>query len=94
MPALATERLIVPISPSEKTAVEKKVHSGKMSTAEFVRRAVVHYDPNEEELREEAELQALLEVFAVTHAETLDQLDRTDRALDKVLAHFASKDNR
>ncbi len=91
MAALATERLIVPISPADKKKVEKKAKSRHMSTAEYVRRAVLRDDLGEEEQREEAELRALMEVFAVTHAQTLEQLDRTDRTLDRVLAYFAAK---
>jgi hypothetical protein len=91
MPALATERLIVPISPADKKAVEKKARSRQMSMAEFVRCAILRDDAPDDERGEEAELRALLDVFAVTHAETLEQLDRTDRALDDALAYFAAK---
>jgi hypothetical protein len=42
--------------------------------------------------REERELRALLDVLRRVHAETLAQLDRTDAALDAVLARYeASK---
>jgi hypothetical protein len=34
-----------------------------------------------------------LAAFRATHAETLAQLDRTDAALNAVLAHFAAKEN-
>jgi hypothetical protein len=91
MTALATQRLIVPISPADKKTVEKKASARRISTAEFVRRAVLNYDPQDESTQEEAELRALLEVFHGTHARTLEQLDRTDRALDAALAHFAGK---
>jgi hypothetical protein len=91
MPAFATQRLIVPISPADKKKVEKKAKSRHMSTAEYVRRAVLRDDIGEDEQREEAELRALLEVFTITHAETLEQLDRTDRTLDMVLGYFAAK---
>ena len=64
--ALATERLIVPISASDKRMVEAKASHGNISTAELVRRAVRRYDPQEEE----AELRSLLDVFATLHAET------------------------
>jgi hypothetical protein len=89
--ALATSRLIVPISPANKRAVERKASASKMSTAEFVRRAILHHDPSAEQRREEEELRALLEAFDVVHAQTLQQLDRTDAALDAALAHFAAK---
>ncbi len=89
--ALATERLIVPISAAEKRMVEAKASRGSISTAELVRRAVRRYDPREEPQQQEAELRSLLELFAASHAETLAQLDRTDAALDAALAYFAAK---
>ncbi len=94
MPALATERLIVPISPADKKTVEKKARLRRLSTAEFVRRAILRDDAPDDERREEAELRALLDMFSLTHAETLEQLDRTDRALDEALAYFAAKEKR
>jgi len=36
----------------------------------------------------ELELRRLLVHFDVLHANTLEQLDRTDAALDRALAHF------
>ena len=91
VPARATERLIVPISPSDKKAVEKKALSRHMSTAEFVRRAVLQFDPRDEDGQEEAELRAVLKIFGDTHARTIEQLDRADRALDATFAYFAAK---
>jgi hypothetical protein len=88
---LATERLIVPIAPSDKKAVEKKAAASRMSAAEFVRRAIVSYDPSMEERSAEAELRALLDVFKLARAQTLEQLDRTDAALGKAFAYFAAK---
>jgi hypothetical protein len=89
--ALATDRLIVPITRADKRIVERKASAGKMSTAEFVRRAALHYDPGAERQREETELRALLDAFKAIHTQTLAQLDRTDTALDAALAHFAAK---
>lgn len=89
--ALATDRLIVPIAPGDKKAVEKKAAASRMSTAEFVRRAILNYDPRDEERQAEVELRALLDVFELAHAQTLEQLDRADAALDKAIAHFAAK---
>jgi hypothetical protein len=91
MAALATQRLIVPISPADKELVERKALARRMSMAEFTRRAILQYEPGDEEEREEAELRALLVVFEQTHARTLEQLDRTDRALDAALAYFEAK---
>jgi hypothetical protein len=91
MGALATERLIVPISPGDKRRVERKAQSGKMSMAEFARRALLNYDPGEENERAEAELREVLEIFDTVHVQTLGQLDRTDAALDAALAYFEAK---
>jgi hypothetical protein len=86
--SLANQRLIVPITARDKELVERKAaKAGKISTAEFVRRAALNYEPDDEE--SEAELRALLDSFEDLHAGALAQLDRTDAALDAALAHFA-----
>lgn len=86
--SLATQRLIVPITAKDKERVERKAaRAGNISTAEFVRRAVLHYEPAENDV--EAELRGLLDGFNELHTKTLAQLDRTDEALDAALAHFA-----
>jgi hypothetical protein len=88
--SLATERLIIPISTEDKRRVEAKAAKlGRNMVAELVRRAVLAYDPDE--AADEAELRALLASFEHLHADTLVQLDRTDRALDAALAHFAGR---
>lgn len=85
---LATQRLIVPISPGDKKLVEQRAaRAGKLSVAEFVRRAALSYEPEDEAI--EQELRQLLDGFETLHENTLAQLDRTDAALDKALAHFA-----
>jgi uncharacterized protein (DUF1778 family) len=86
--SLATKRLIVPISPSDKKLVEQRAaRAGKLSVAEFVRRAALNYDPADQAV--EQELRQLLEGFDALHESTVAQLDRTDAALDRALAHFA-----
>ncbi len=88
--SLATERLVVPITAKDKARVERKAATaGKMSTAEFVRRAALNYEPADEAAA--AELRSLVAVFEELHASTLAQLDRTDAALDAALAHFKRK---
>lgn len=84
----ATARVVVLMSPQEKAALEAKAaQAGPVSAAELVRRAVDAYDVGTD--REAAELRQLLGVFQATHAETVRQLDRTDHALDRVLAGLA-----
>jgi hypothetical protein len=85
--SLATQRLIVPITAKDKARVERKAaKAGKISMAEFVRRAALNYEPADE--KAEAELRSLVNSFEELHAGTLAQLDRTDAALDAALAHF------
>jgi hypothetical protein len=85
--ALATQRLVVQIAAKDKALIERKAaKAGKMSTAEFVRRAALDYEPADQEAA--AELRSLLDGFDELHADTLTQLDRTDAALDAALAHF------
>ncbi len=85
--SLANQRLIVPITARDKELVERKAaKAGRISTAEFVRRAALAYEPADEEAL--AELRALLGGFADLHAATLAQLDRTEASLDAALAHF------
>jgi hypothetical protein len=86
--SLATQRLVVPITAKDKALVERKAaKAGKMSTAEFVRRAALDYEPADQEAA--TELRSLLDGFDELHADTLAQLDRTDAALDAALAHFS-----
>ena len=86
--SLATQRLIVPISPGDKKLVEQRAaRAGKLSVAEFVRRAALSYEPEDQTI--EQELRQLLDGFETLHENTLAQLDRTDAALDKALAHFS-----
>ena len=84
---LATQRLIVLIAAKDKALIERKAaKTGKMSTAEFVRRAALDYEPADQEAA--AELRSLLDGFDALHATTVAQLDRTGAALDAALAHF------
>ncbi len=88
--SLATQRLIVPITAKDKARVERKAaKAGKISTAEFVRRAALNYEASDEEAA--AELRQLVVRFEELHAATLAQLDRTGAALDAALAHFKAK---
>ncbi|MGI8568576.1 MAG: plasmid mobilization protein [Methylocella sp.] len=88
--ALATQRLVVPITAKDKARVERKAaKAGKISTAEFVRRAALSYEPTDAEV--EAELRGLVAGFEELHASTLAQLDRTGAALNAALAHFNRK---
>ncbi|ACK51086.1 hypothetical protein Msil_2147 [Methylocella silvestris BL2] len=88
--SLANQRLIVPITAGDKELVERKAaKAGKISTAEFVRRAALAYEPADEAAL--LELRALLDGFEDFHAATLKELDRADAALDAALTHFGRK---
>ncbi len=72
------------MTPDEKVALDAKAEkSGRISAAELVRRAVAAYDLGDR--HEAEELRAVLDLFRRTRAETLAQLDRTDRKLDETL---------
>jgi hypothetical protein len=89
--ATATARVVVLMTPDEKAALDAKAaRSGHISAAELVRRAVDAYDLGDQQ--EAAELRALLDLFRRTHAETLAQLDQTDRKLDDVLTTLGRQD--
>jgi hypothetical protein len=89
--AVATARVVVLMTPQEKAALEAKAASaGSLSAAELVRRAVAAYDFADQD--EAKELAELLDLFKRTHAETIRQLDVTDRKLDETLATLTKLD--
>ncbi|MGV6871572.1 hypothetical protein ACUSIJ_02615 [Pseudochelatococcus sp. B33] len=97
MSAVASERLIVPISSEDKRQVESRARRLGVSTAEYVRRSLQSFDPEAASARgrqeeEERELALLLAALEAARAKTLAQLDRADAALDAALAHFAAKE--
>ena len=76
--------MVVLMSPREKAALESKARrAGRISAGELVRRAVAAYDESAD--GDAAELRALLDVMATTHAETLRRLEATERKLDDTL---------
>jgi hypothetical protein len=84
----ATARVVVLMSPEEKAQLDAKAaRAGSRSVGELIRRAIDAYDESDQ--AEAKELAALLEVFRTTHAETMRQLDQTERKLDETLAYFA-----
>ena len=84
---LASERVVVLMSPAERRVLETKAsRAGKISAAELVRRAVDAYD--EGSVAEAAELRTLLDMLAGVHADTLGRLEATERKLDDTLAYL------
>jgi len=83
----ATARVVVLMSPAEKAALEAKAaRAGQLSAGELVRRAVDAYD--EDAQREAEELRVLLDLWALTHAATMRELDRVERNLDDTIAEL------
>ena len=76
------------ISGADKKRIYARAKREGGSVADYIRAAVESYDPAAAE--EEAKLRALLDVFAVTHRETLDALDATDRKLDRLIEKLAA----
>ncbi|HTT81857.1 MAG TPA: hypothetical protein VMF67_00090 [Rhizomicrobium sp.] len=85
--AVATERVVVLMTRTEKRALEAKARRMGSSAAELVRRSVDAFD----EALEVAEVEALLKTLATTHAATLTALDRAERELAETRAWFAAK---
>jgi hypothetical protein len=89
----ATKRLIVPISPKDKRLVERKAAEHSMSMAEYARRAMLDFDPGEDRQAQEVELRSLIDAHEAALARMMEQLDRADAAVDRMVAHFAAKAN-
>jgi hypothetical protein len=87
----ATERLIVPMSADDKKLVEKRATRHSMSMAEYARRAMLDYDPDDDRSAQDANLRALIEAHEAAFLRMKEQLDRTDAAVDRLVAHFAAK---
>jgi phosphate uptake regulator len=88
----ATERLIVPLSPTDKRRIEKRARRHAMSMAEYARRAMIDYDPDSDRAAAEAELRALIETHEAAFRSMVEQIDRADAAFDRMVAHFAAKE--
>lgn len=84
----ATERVVVLMSPEEKEKLDSKAaRAGRISSGEFVRRAVEAY--NADTAGEAAELRHLLDMLVRSHATTLDRLAASEKKLDDTLAYLA-----
>ncbi len=89
------ERVVTLMSREEKSELDRKAKRAsrqwgrKVSTAEIVREAVKAFDPESRD--DEIELKALLAAFDATHPQTIDALDRAEKALDDALAYFEGK---
>jgi len=85
--AVATERVVVLMTRSEKRALESKAKRMGASTAELVRRSVDAFDPE----ADSGEIEKLLKLLAASHRATLAALDKADRELAETRAYFAAK---
>jgi Arc/MetJ-type ribon-helix-helix transcriptional regulator len=82
MPASA--RLMVLMSPEERSALDAKARALGVSAGEVVRRAVRAFELGTEE--EAAELRELIDVFNQLHPETLRIADEAHRKVVEILA--------
>src|SRR6266705_3336190 len=86
----ASARLMVLMSPEERSALDAKARALGVSAGEVVRRAVQAFELGTEQ--EAAELRALVEVFNQVHAETLRIADECHRKVAETLAGSSRRD--
>ena len=79
----ASARLMVLMSPEERSALDAKARVLGVSAGEVVRRAVQAFELGSEE--EAAELRELIDVFNQIHPETLRMADEAHRTVGKIL---------
>ncbi|HYM33291.1 MAG TPA: ribbon-helix-helix protein, CopG family [Candidatus Cybelea sp.] len=85
--AVATQRVVVLMSPKEKAKLEAKARRSGASVAEFVRRSVAAYAPD----GREGEVEALLKTLQTSHREALAALGDAGRELKTTRAYFAAR---
>jgi hypothetical protein len=86
----ASARLMVLMSPEERSALDAKARALGVSAGEVVRRAVQAFELGTEE--EAAELRALIEAFDQVHPETLRIADESHRKVAEVLGRASAQD--
>ena len=79
----ASTRLMVLMSPEERTALDAKARALGVSAGEVVRRAVQAFEIGMQE--EAAELRTLIDLFDQIHPETLRIADESHRKVTEVL---------
>jgi hypothetical protein len=85
--AVATERVVVLMTRTEKKALEAKAKRLGASTGELVRRSVSAFD----ESADLAQVEALLKTLDASHRATLVALDSAEQELRETRAWFARK---
>jgi hypothetical protein len=80
----ASARLMVLMSPEERSALDAKAQALGVSAGEIVRRAVQSFEIGTQ--AEAAELRALIDAFNELHPETLRIADESHRAVTAALA--------
>jgi hypothetical protein len=86
--ATATERLVVLMTPEDKSAVENKAAALGLKTAEFVRRAAAAYDP--EEAASLVQLAALAADLKRSNQEAGEALDRALASVEETRRQLES----
>lgn len=84
-----TSRLVVLLSPAEKTRLERKAAAAEASVGALVRRALDAYEP--EAANEEAQLRALLAAVKDSHDTAMRALDEAEEELRRTRAYFDLK---
>lgn len=82
-----TERIVLLIAPEDKADLEKKARDIGVSTAEYIRRASLAYDPQEDVEK----IRKMLQKFNEVHQTTLETLDRAERDIAETMKYFTSK---
>ncbi|MGH7101090.1 MAG: hypothetical protein ACREFJ_01745 [Acetobacteraceae bacterium] len=83
----ATSRLMVLMSPEERSALDAKARTLGVSAGEMVRRAVSAYDAAA--VADASELRTLIEAFNQVHPETLRIADESHKTVARLLGNTA-----
>jgi len=82
-------RLMILMSPEERSALDAKARALGVSAGEVVRRAVQAFEPGTED--EAAELRALIDTFNELHPETLRIIDECHRKIAESLVRSSRR---
>jgi hypothetical protein len=89
----ASARLVVQMTPSEKTALAKKAKNAGLTASEFVRRRISE-DENPQNAQTEAELEAVLTAFEKAAPDMIARLDKTITLTEQTIARIEAIGNK
>lgn len=84
----AIARVVTMMTPAEKARLETKARRARLSVAEFVRRSVDAYDPDE--IHEIEQLAELARAFRDSARRASDSVDRANADVAKTIEHMKS----